>query len=200
MKGNYIHMNPSQNPSALRSKSEITRALLRLLKDYDFSEITVKHILIEAQIARKTFYRNFTSKEDVLQSYIKSLILEYVNRLVKLAQSTTDLSPDNILRIIFSICLENKDFLICLHKNCLMYVLLQQMDTVISQIHTNVVPSDHYLFSDITPEFNDYIVSFNVGAIWTTINKWIERGMNDTPEIIINQLEKFLSKLTNCSD
>lgn len=196
-----ISMNQSRNPSALRSKSEITEALINLMKYHDFSEITVKHILIEAQVARKTFYRNFTSKEDVLRSYIESIILEYVNQLTELAKlpkminGTSRLSANNILHIIFAMCLENKPFLIYLHKNNLMHILLQQTNNAISKIHTQVVPSDHYLFSGITPEFTDYIISFNVGAIWNTINKWIENGMTDDPNTLIDQLGHFITNI-----
>lgn len=190
-------MNPSTNPSALRSKAEITEALLQIMNEYNFSEITVKHILAEAHVARKTFYRNFASKEDVLKSYIDSLILDYVDKLIELAKSpnaskNSNLFPENILRLIFSICLENRDFLICLYKNDLMHVLLQQMNAAISKVHTQVVPNDHYIFSGISPELTDYIISFNVSAIWGTINRWVERGMNDDPEVIIENLGHFL--------
>ena len=41
-------MNPTQNPSALRSKKEITETLLLLMKEYAYGEITVKHILLES--------------------------------------------------------------------------------------------------------------------------------------------------------
>ena len=59
-------MNDSQNPSALRSKKQITDALLKLMEDLPYSEISVKQIVLETGLERKTFYNNFTSKDDVL--------------------------------------------------------------------------------------------------------------------------------------
>ncbi len=67
-------MNPTQNPSAIRSKNEITYTLLHLMKSFPYNEIAVKQILIEAHVARKTFYRNFTSKDDVLNSHIERIL------------------------------------------------------------------------------------------------------------------------------
>lgn len=58
-KGYY--MNVTQNLSAVRSRTEIKEALLKLMKTYSYKDITVKTILIESQIARKTFYRNYDS-------------------------------------------------------------------------------------------------------------------------------------------
>ena len=68
-------MNVSSNPSALRSQKEITDALLLLMQKYPYDQISVKQILLEARIARMTFYRNYDSKEDVLISLIKSILL-----------------------------------------------------------------------------------------------------------------------------
>ena len=67
-------MNPTQNPIALRSKKIIAEVLLRLMTQYPYAEITVKHILLEAGISRKTFYRNFSSKDDVLDAYIEAIL------------------------------------------------------------------------------------------------------------------------------
>ena len=58
-------MKNSQNPSSIRSKKEITDALIKLMQDNPFSEITVKQIVLETGLERKTFYNNFSSKDDV---------------------------------------------------------------------------------------------------------------------------------------
>lgn len=72
-------MNPSQNPSAIRSKQEITDTLLRLMQTYPYNQITVKQIILEAHVARKTFYRNFLSKDDVLDSYLNHIMFQYAS-------------------------------------------------------------------------------------------------------------------------
>ena len=72
-----LKMTESNNPSAIRSKKEITDALFALMQKHPYNEITVKQIILEARLAKKTFYRNFTSKEDVLRSLIKRRLGEY---------------------------------------------------------------------------------------------------------------------------
>ena len=70
-------MIQSKNPSAIRSQKEITEALIGLMHEYPYDEISVKQILLESKLARKTFYRNFDSKDDVLISLIRSVIRDY---------------------------------------------------------------------------------------------------------------------------
>ena len=70
-------MTNSKNPSAIRSQEEITQALLSLMHKHPYGEITVKQIILEARLARKTFYRNFESKDDVLLSLISKKLNDY---------------------------------------------------------------------------------------------------------------------------
>ncbi|MCI8937659.1 MAG: TetR/AcrR family transcriptional regulator [Lachnospiraceae bacterium] len=51
------------------------------MTQYPYTEITVKHILLEAGISRKTFYRNFSSKDDVLHTYIDTVLNDYTETL-----------------------------------------------------------------------------------------------------------------------
>ena len=59
-------MRKTQNPSAIRSRKEISEALLKLMQEHPYSDISVKQIVMETKLVRKTFYLNFTSKDDVL--------------------------------------------------------------------------------------------------------------------------------------
>ena len=52
-------MKKSQNPSAVRSRREISNALLKLMQEHPYAEISVKQIIMETSLARKTFYLNF---------------------------------------------------------------------------------------------------------------------------------------------
>lgn len=87
-------MKKTQHPSALRSKREISEALLKLMQLYPYSEISVKQIILETNLVRKTFYLNFNNKDDVLYSIIDKLILEYTEE-----NSSSDNDPISIILI-----------------------------------------------------------------------------------------------------
>lgn len=184
-------MNPTQNPSALRSKKIITEVLLQLMTHYSYDEITVKHILLEAGISRKTFYRNFSSKDDVLNSYIDSVIHNYI---VTLSEDVS-YSLFKMLDTIFYFCEKYKAFLFILRDNGLLYLLLRKLNSQIFAEHLeinryNTVIQNKYPASE-------YIISFNIGAIWNIIVKWLENDMNDSVDDIKKAIVYYLSNIKN---
>ena len=185
-------MNPSQNPSAIRSKKEITDTLLQLMKTHKYNEITVKHIILESKISRKTFYRNFSSKDDVLNSHIDGIM----HRYVRLFQGMPSWQLSNILDIIFNFCKENKDLLFLLRDNDLSYVLLKKLNIFIPLMHNQAVSPNNPIFRLLSPEQVDYVIAFNIGAIWNVIMNWIEHNMEDSPEYIKLTLLKYFNNFT----
>lgn len=49
-------------------------ALLLIMKQYDFSDITITQITQETQLSRKTFYRLYHTNEEVLDDYFQNLL------------------------------------------------------------------------------------------------------------------------------
>ena len=54
------------NPKNIVVKESITQALLILMENKDFEKITITDIVNKAGVVRMSFYRNYTSKEDVI--------------------------------------------------------------------------------------------------------------------------------------
>ncbi len=180
-------MNQSQNPSSIRSRKEITDALFKLMQEHPYQEISVKQIILETNLARRTFYRNYESKDDVLDSVITDKITEYAEEL------TT--SPESPLDVIFRFCEKNKDFLMLLHKNSLLYLLLIKLNIMIPKLNQITDRSDSVfarIVGDLEP---DYLVAFNVGAIWNVIFKWVERGMTESADEIKETIAQYLSRM-----
>ena len=66
-------MLQSDNPIARQSQRWIIQALLNLMEKMEYDKITVTEICRNADLDRRTFYRNFDSKNDVLEAYISFL-------------------------------------------------------------------------------------------------------------------------------
>lgn len=184
-------MNESNNPSAIRSKNEITAALLHLMKQYPYQDITVKQIVYEAGIAHKTFYRNFSSKNDVLDAYINCIMNDYVNQLKKLKQCKM---PD-VLDVIFAFCQEYLALLILLYNNNLSHLLLNKWNIFIPEVHDELVSSDKPFYQKYSQLNVAYLLAFNIGAIWNIIIKWIANDMKETPEEIKNTIIAYLQDI-----
>lgn len=61
----------------LVSKSKIIEGTFRLLKLYTFDELTLNEILDEANISKRTFYRYFSNKQDIINYYYDDFITNY---------------------------------------------------------------------------------------------------------------------------
>lgn len=67
----------------LQTRLWIKDALMQLLKMYPFEEVTVKQIVLTAKISRPTFYRNYSSKKEVLDDTITDIMLDYKKNIVQ---------------------------------------------------------------------------------------------------------------------
>ncbi len=180
-------MKNSLNPSSIRSRKEISEALLKLMKDHPYQEISVKQIIMETDLARRTFYRNYESKDDVLNSIITDKIIEYAEGL--------SLTPESPLDVIFRFCEKNKDFLMLLHKNDLLYLLLIKLNTMIPQLDI-ITDRSNSIFAKIIGDLRpDYLIAFNVGAIWNVIFKWVDLGMKDSANDIKDTISQYLARM-----
>ena len=179
-------MNESQNPSALRSKLQITEALMKLMEEHPYNEISVKQIVLETDLVRKTFYRNFSSKDDVLNAYINSVICEYTEALLD--------QPDPFV-IIFEFCKKNRRLLELLHKNNMLYILLLRLNEFLPKYSETVDKKRNpfkKMMGDLDP---DYLIAFNVGAIWNVIFKWVDRGMTEPLDEVRDVVRKYIRQM-----
>ena len=58
----------------MRVKISITEALLDLMNQKSFADISISEIIRRAKVARVSFYRNYASKEDVLLTLIDDVL------------------------------------------------------------------------------------------------------------------------------
>lgn len=96
------------------------------------------------------------------------------------------------LEVIFHFCQSNKNFLIQLRDNNLLYLLLTKWNKFIpithEQIAKNIVISEQRQYNLLT----EYILAFNIGAIWNVIVKWLENDMKDPAENIKATITNYL--------
>ena len=82
-----------------------------------------------------------------------------------------------------------------LHKNSLLYLLLIKLNTMIPQLD-QITDRSNSVFARIIGDLEpDYLVAFNVGAIWNVIFKWVDRGMTDPADEIKETISEYLSRM-----
>ncbi len=63
-----------RNRMSKQNKEKILKSFFKLLEEKPYSEITIVDISIDASVSRKTFYRLFKNKENLLNTYIDQLL------------------------------------------------------------------------------------------------------------------------------
>lgn len=95
----------NKNKTAIRSQHMISDALFSLMKRKSFQQITVTEICEEAAIGRKTFYRNFELREDVIDFQLDLMFDEYKSELIPLpSEQNLYYFPIKKIAIFLKIC------------------------------------------------------------------------------------------------
>ncbi|HEX3037411.1 MAG TPA: TetR/AcrR family transcriptional regulator [Oscillospiraceae bacterium] len=184
-----LSMNPSENPIAVQSKQWIIQSFLTLMQEKTFQEITISEIAERAQLVRKTFYRNFDSKEDVLQACFDSFVLEFIEELEKLPSITMH---DALYRL-FTLCEQHKAFFLALRKSRMLGFFLEQWNVALPHIHELMLNKIVDFPHTSTPKQLKYLLAFNVGGTWNILMNWIQEGMTETPAQLADMISEVAS-------
>jgi len=180
-------MNSADHPSAVRSRNEIAGALLGLMEKYPYNEITVKQIILETDLVRKTFYRNFSSKDDVLLYITRKALADYC--------SVINSGKGDVLTNIFLFADKNRKLLMLLDRHNMLYVALQCMNEYLPSFRDSALSENN----PFTPLFegldSDYLIALNVGAVWNVISLWVHRGMKDDPVHVKETIREYIDRL-----
>lgn len=185
------------------SKQMIETALFALMEEMDFSQITVCQIAERADVARRTFYRLYRSKEDVMHQYFAGLCDAYQDSCQKLA--FYDLR--RIAEDYFGFWHQHKEQLLLLHRCGMDRMLYYEMSRVSMQIvrmrmgdkalkgrpdfvkRPNLAEhSDLARSSDLEKQMAckelpglAYFADYSVGGFVNLLHRWVQSGMQETP-------------------
>ena len=87
----------TNNRMVEKSKKAIKDALLDIMYEKDFKQITVNELLKRANVSRGTFYAHFSNLEDVRQQLISDLF-DHADYLLSLIHIFNELLMRSILR------------------------------------------------------------------------------------------------------
>lgn len=164
-------MNHTENPKALQSQTWILQALLDLMQENSYNKISVSEICRKAGLDRRTFYRNFNSKQDVLEHYVELLKREYIMQFHKIDH------PDKYsATLMFFHFWENHMPFIRDMKNC-------GLSSFVFDQFTKFSEAQQELFSDMVSDKKaDYILAFRIGGFWNVILTWAADPANVSPK------------------
>ncbi len=178
-------MNRTNGKIAERSREKMVRALLTVMEQYDYQEITVTQIAQEAQLSRKTFYRLFSGKDEVLSRFFEGQFQECFARI----QAQNIRHYWDVVQVFFDFWEERKELLSLLQKSDLLPRVFERSYRYAIQVF-EFVRSKELAASLALPL--PYMLAYSVGGMHSMLLKWVERGMDIPSAELIADLKAGL--------
>ncbi|MDO5540851.1 MAG: TetR/AcrR family transcriptional regulator [Eubacteriales bacterium] len=168
------------------SAKMIETALFELLKEKDFAQITVSGIVKRADVARRTFYRLYKGKEDVIDCYFSRLCQNY--RSTYPALEKYDL--DQIARDYFGFWYQYREFLMVMNQCGLREKLYYEISRVSEEIVKNRISCKEVRNGQEVR----YFAYYSAGGFILLLHHWIIEGMRETPDEYAQKVSRAISQ------
>ena len=183
------------HPASALSQKLLADGLLSLLEQKPFREITIKELCAHSDIARRTFYRHFSSVEDVM-AYVVSHIIENFKK--HMLQVQKEAYPA-ILASYFAFCKDYASLLELLNKNNLAHLIFIPYMQSLPGLPW-LFPPGSFLdsfpdsFLRETPEGGEDMevlncrLSYHSGGLWSVLTYWCINGCSQPAEKLAQTL------------
>ncbi|MDO4275416.1 MAG: TetR/AcrR family transcriptional regulator [Eubacteriales bacterium] len=182
-------MEKKRNAIAEQSKQWIMEAMISLLKDKELEKITISELAKKSGLSRRTFYRNFDSKTDVIVCCCEKLCKEYITYFDR----DMDYSVNHMVDVYFSFWEQHLDFLRLLSNNDLLCHLIDVSNKYWKSIYERF--KNHWKDNSNETEL-EYCLLFNMGGLWNILIKWLYSETRQSPkeleELIKHSITLFI--------
>lgn len=166
-----------QNSKPLtKNKSAIMNAYLALLQSKEDEQITIEQIAEATGMHRRTFYRYFHTKQEVLTYYLTYLFRQYIDDM----HVEEGITFEKITYTFFAFS----------HQNCgiLEIIVQNNMEVYLLELFNSFSILLEPLCKQEETEENQYAVSYRIGGFWNVMLKWLKNGRKETPEEMVENL------------
>lgn len=162
----------------MKQKSKFTEdciidSLIILMNKQDFDSITMDNLATKSGISRRTIYRYFDNKMDILKKHISVLIDAYMSYV-----SANLRNGKSIVENSFEFISMHFDFFRLAYKNNLLINIVEILENVIRQV---VQFSKKDYFTSMDPGYINYYVAYTAGGCWRLLCNWIKEDKKQSP-------------------
>lgn len=158
---------------ARQSQKWIADALINLWGKYTFHEITITQICQESQLVRKTFYRNFENKEDILHYILDNIFASFQENYDVREEETFD-----ILSRYYEYLSEYRTIFKYLYRDNMFYLVAQKYVEYTKSIGMfNLITKEEWKQESTLAL---YAYQFIANGMLGILELWIARDFKDT--------------------
>ncbi len=165
----------------IRVRKSIEEALFTLLKTKKLSEISVTDIVKVSGVARSSYYRNFDSKESIIESYIQRMHDE-VREKIHFSENMDELLIYDNLVASLEFYLKQKFYLLQLYNNGLGMLIQEELNRFSEDLFGNMPQNS----------IHRYKLYFLSGAMLNMTMEWLKSGAMESPREMATEFLNYL--------
>lgn len=144
----------------LRVKRSITDTLFALMAEKSLSDIPITELARKAGVARASFYRNYSSREDVIVTLIRDILDEFREEINRRQKSVY--AFESVL-LVFQYFHKYRNYILDLQRSGFSSVLLEELN----HFHERVTGNGQYV------SIKKYELYMYIGALMNTAVTWL---------------------------
>lgn len=164
-------------------KGQIQDAFMELLSEKAYTDITVTEIVKKAQVARVSYYRNFSSIDEIVDSIADGMVKEFASETLPVLKSNDERKWRQFLfHYFYQFSKNQKNFSAERFRN---------MSIIFTRINDKM-----NAFEKNNPDKSvkgKYGSVGKMGLISSIVRKWMDEGMKETPEEMIDYIMSFIT-------
>ncbi len=175
---------------SIHSSQMIYNGLAKLMREKDFTSITVKDLVETAMVGRTTFYRHFDEIEDILRMRCDQVFEGFKEYLQDYRQKHVDESQSTLLKPIlryFYLESELLELLILAKHTGMFHRSFQKL---VDQFKPRLDS-----FYGLEEDYLDFILTMRIGGITNVLIKWISTGKKHAPDELADKLNEGINKM-----
>ncbi|MGV8907215.1 MAG: TetR/AcrR family transcriptional regulator [Acetobacterium sp.] len=177
---------------ATKSKAIITKAFLTILEDSPYEEITISEVCANTPLVRKTFYNNFSCKEDIVKYICEGLMTKYINNLT----SSNQFALYYFANAFFEFGKKNKKIFNLLIRRKLFSIFKEEF--ISSQFFINSIIPNNKLNCLNKVDLN-YVIAFHASGMLAIFEIWLASNFDKTTEemsLMYTDIVKDIQEIT----
>lgn len=174
------------------TKDRLFQALISLMENKSYEEIKIKDILDLAGVSRRTFYRHFANKNELLNYYFEQIINRYLIERKYFAE--TD-NFEDMLAESMNFWYKERETLHILIKHQHFDLFFHQFNQRAKEVYMSIT-LPWFAYSGKIDKKN-YAMSFIVGGYYNTLRNWLMQENPEEPKKIAGDIKRMIIKLTD---
>jgi len=151
-------------------KKCIVDALLLLMNEKEFDDISITEICNKAGVSRMAYYRNYYTKKDIIIEYLKDIAENFKIESHSLVNNY-EYTNKNVIRFLFEYFKKYAYFIKTLRKANLSGLLQEHLNFYLEN-ETNILQKND--------NYEKYHMYSYAGALYNVYMKWIDNDMQES--------------------